>query len=158
MKSLLFPEEVESQLINHEKAEKTFLAPNHFNFTVHPNPLFRNNKLIMKSELENYGGKFILIVNPLGGAFPYGGTNPFGISFSRSFQDTVKYVGPRFPPEPPSPMEIMIHEKSKIIFFSDIPLGLYEWQGKPEVSFDWAFYFYKEPYLRGTLKVILPMK
>ncbi len=158
MKSLLFPNQVEFKVINHKEAEKIFLVPHNVNFVVHRNPIFKNNKLIVKSSLENHGDKFILVVNPYGGEFPCGGTTPFRISFSQSGESMIKYVGPRFSPEPPSPMEIVVPAKSKIIFIADMPLDLYEWEGAPEVLIDWAFYYFKEPYLKGTFRVILPKK
>ena len=165
MRTLIFPKQVKFHAVKDiNEAEKKSGAPRNMEFIVHDTPIikgiFRSKTLVVKSELVNEGDDFNLIVSPVGGEFPYGGTNPFRIAFAQSSRSTiVKYTGPMFPPVPPLPMEIFVPGKSRMIFHAEIPLDLYEWEGAPEVSLDWAFYYFGEAnHPKGTIKVVLPKR
>ncbi len=105
--------------------------------------------------LINHGKQFDLIVNPSGGEFPYGGTNPFSISFS---SDLVKHTESSYPPEPPLPMKMVIPANSRVIFTGNIPLSYYNWSGTPKVKVNWQFFYYEEPYPKGIFTITLPIK
>ena len=153
--TFLFPKQVESQQIKDKITADKYITPSKLVFLVNKNPFFLKNKLVIESCLENVGEEFILIVNPYGDEFPFGGTNPFLISFSRS-NEHIHYMGQLYPPAPPLPIEIIVPSKSKIIFVAEIPLDLYSWIGIPEVVLDWAFYYYNEPYPKGSINIKLP--
>jgi hypothetical protein len=158
MKTVIFPDHVACHPISDEAAESKYSVPDNLGFTVHQSPIVKKAHLIVEAELENAGKEFALIVNPYGGEYPYGGTNPFRVSFSQSNQDVIEYVGPQSPPEPPLPMEIVVPADSRMSFVSEISLKLFRWHGTPEVLLDWAFYYYGEPYPKGTLGIVLPLK
>lgn len=156
MKRYLFPAEVQFRNIGtNEEAATLFTLPARLRVSV-KQPVVRDNAVIAEAELVNEGSEFVLVVNPYGGAFPYGGTNPFSISFASS--DVVKYSGQLYPPCPPMPLAITVPARSSTVFSARIDLDNYTWEGRPEVDLAWAFYYLKAPYPEGMLKIVLPGK
>jgi len=154
---LKFPEQVKHENVTDDVAKNNYVAPENFKFIILRNEIINNN-LVAQLELANTGDDFLLIVNPYGGEFPYGGTSPFSVDISPSNGNTIKYVGQLYPPAPPMSMQIDVEANSKLIFLAKIPLDKYVWQGTPEILLNWTFYYYQEPYPKGTIKLVLPEK
>ncbi len=157
MKRCRFPADVGFQSISsNNEAEGLFTPPKHLRVSV-KQPVVRDSAIIItEAELLNEGDEFVLVVNPYGGAFPYGGTNPFRIFFASP--DVPKYSGRLYPPSPPLPLAITVPARSSIVFEATIDLDNYTWEGTPEVVLYWAFYYLKAPYPEGELKIQLPKK
>ena len=153
MEMYVFPEEVQVQFVSDAEAKSEYRVPENLSFKVNETPTFSGTKSMIRLELTNHGPGFNLIVNPVGGDFPNGGTNPFHIHFAST---AVTYIGPSYPPEPPLPMRIVIPAHSKIVFWGEIPLDEYSWRRAPFVAIKWAFCFLKEPYPEGSITVQLP--
>ena len=56
------------------------------------------------------------------------------------------------------PMKIFLPPESQITFESKIPIHHHKWTGTPEITINWTFHYYKKPYPKGELKIILPDK
>ncbi len=156
MKKYLFPADIKFQTIrSDEDADRLFTPPSRLHVSV-KQPVIRDNVIIAEAELVNEGDQFVLVVNPYGGAFPYGGTSPFRISFGSP--DVLKYSGQLYPPSPPMPLAITVPARSSAVFQAEINLDDYSWEGTPDAVIDWAFYYLKAPYPKGKLKIVLPKK
>ncbi len=99
-----------------------------------------------------------VLVNPYGGGFPYGGSTPFLVRFPYD-QKVVTYTGPQFPPpSPPFQMTVVFPPKAQVLFYMDIGLENYTWEGTPEVGLTWGFYFAKGKPSEGKVSVRLVKK
>jgi len=166
VKTIEFPYEVSFKLIHgNEKetseliAKKKFNSPAQLDIDVPKNPKFSYNKLILEACLSNNSkDDFLLIVMPTGGAAPYGGNNPFHVSFTEESYNSIKYVGEEYPPEPPLPMEILIPGLTTIKFTGEIDLRKYEYRGEPTIEINWLFHYYLEPFPKGSISITLPKR
>jgi hypothetical protein len=152
--ALGFPENIKATSIDDELARKEWKAPS--GLVVNPAVArVAGGKIVAGMTMENPGSKPVqLIVNPYGGPFPYGGTNPFRIELAASAP--VGYTGETFPPEAPLPMRIEIPARSRVSFAAEIDLALYAWHGSPEIELGWAFHYFEGPAPGGTIRLTLP--
>jgi hypothetical protein len=97
-----------------------------------------------------------IVVNPLGGTFPYGGDSPFLLRFGSSAP--VTYTGRLFPPAPPVPMRIDLPPETRVTFDATIALASWTWSGNPTVPLDWGFHFAAGTAPGGAVSVTLPLK
>lgn len=114
-------------------------------------------KVLGELVVENTADKPVrIVVNPYGGAFPYGGTSPFTLGFGG--EPAVTYTGELFPPEPPMPIAIEFPAHAKVLFTAEIELANYTWKGELEAKPNWGFYFARGKPVEGVAKVKLPRK
>jgi hypothetical protein len=97
-----------------------------------------------------------IVVNPYGGAFPYGGDTPFTLRFGSSAP--VTYAGKLYPPAPPVPIHIDFPPQTEVTFEATIKLSPWAWSGNPTVPLDWGFHFASGKTPSGNLSVQLPLK
>jgi hypothetical protein len=121
-----------------------------------PEVRVEGGRILGELVVENPTDKALrVVVNPYGGAFPYGGTSPFTLGFRG--EPAVKYTGKLYPPEPPRPLLIEFPGKARVRFTATIDLANYGWEGEPQVTLNWGFYFARKP-VEGKLALRLPKK
>lgn len=121
-----------------------------------PKARVEGGRILGELVAENPTDKVLrVVVNPYGGAFPYGGTSPFTLGLGG--EPAVKYTGQLYPPAPPRPLLIEFPAKTRVRFTATIELQNYGWEGEPQVTLNWGFYFARKP-VEGKLALRLPKK
>ncbi len=132
--------------------QRSSATPRHLPTAQRDSPEEPHAELVVENPTEK---TVRVVVNPYGGAFPYGGTSPFTLGLGG--EPAVKYTGKLYPPEPPRPLAIDFPAKARVRFSASIELENYGWEGEPQVTPTWGFYFARKP-VEGRLGLRLPKK
>jgi len=157
-RTLRFPGQITFSSLDRVQAKARFKRPDALKVAVGKTRVARDKIEVSVLVRNTSRQPFPLVVNPYGGSVPYGGDSPLSVRFSRAASAVVRYSGRLYPPEPPKPMVIQLPAASCTQFDGTIDLSGYSYKGAPEVTLDWAFYFFSGEYPKGTLKVRLPRR